>query len=147
MRIALMADVHANRRALEACLTHAHTARADRLVFLGDFVGYGPEPQEVVERIAHELATGALAVAGNHDHAVADTREFMTSDASMAMAWTRGQLGTEAREFLSTLPMRYEDESRLYVHASPQTYPARIYEKASAASKRALAARRAQTVY
>ncbi len=147
MRIALMADIHANRRALEACLAHARIARTDRFVFLGDFVGYGPEPQEVVERIAHELAKGALAVAGNHDHAVGETRESMTSDAETAMAWTRGQLGTEAREFLATLPMRYEDESRLYVHASPQTYPAWIYVNDPSAAKRALEASRAQSVF
>lgn len=147
MRIALMADIHANRRALEACLDHARAARADRLVFLGDFVGYGPEPQEVVECITREMDRGALAVAGNHDYAVAETRESMTSDAETAMAWTRGQLGIDAREFLSTLPMRYEDESRLYVHASPQTYPAWIYVNDSSAAKRALEASRAQTVY
>ena len=51
MRIALMADIHANRRAFEACLDHARALRVDRLVFLGDYVGYGPEPNEVVERV------------------------------------------------------------------------------------------------
>jgi diadenosine tetraphosphatase ApaH/serine/threonine PP2A family protein phosphatase len=147
MRIALMADIHANRRALEACLNHARVSGADRLVFLGDYVGYGPEPQEVVERIMAEAATGAIAVVGNHDHAVGETRESMNSDAEVAMAWTRGQLGPEAREFLGSLPMRFEDDTRLYVHASPQTYPAWIYVNDGPAAKRALEASRAQTVF
>jgi diadenosine tetraphosphatase ApaH/serine/threonine PP2A family protein phosphatase len=56
-------------------------------------------------------------------------------------------LGAEAREFLATLPMRFEDESRLYVHASPQTYPAWIYVNDPSAAKRALEASRAQTVF
>jgi diadenosine tetraphosphatase ApaH/serine/threonine PP2A family protein phosphatase len=147
MRIALMADIHANRRALEACLEHARTSQVERFVFLGDYVGYGPDPQEVVERIMAETARGAIAVAGNHDQSVAETRESMNSDAEIAMAWTRGQLGPAAREFLSSLPMRFEDDTRLYVHASPQTYPAWIYVNDSAAAKRALEASRAQTVF
>jgi len=147
MRIALMADIHANRRALEACLDHARSLRVDRLVFLGDYIGYGPDPNEVIERILLESEQGAIAVAGNHDHAVAETKESMTSDAEIAMAWTRGQLGPEAREFLASLPMRFEDDTRLYVHASPQTYPAWIYVNDGAAAKRALEASRAQTVF
>jgi predicted phosphodiesterase len=147
MRIAILADIHANRRALEACLEHAQGHGASRLVFLGDYVGYGPEPQEVVERIMAESDRGAIAVAGNHDHAVAETSETMNSDAEVAMAWTRGQLGASAREFLANLPMRFEEDTRLYVHASPQTVPAWIYVNDAAAAKRALQASRAQSVY
>ena len=147
MRLALMADLHANRRALDACLDHARASGVDRLIFLGDYVGYGAEPQEVVERVMEETARGAIAVAGNHDCAVAENAGSMTTDAEFAMAWTRGQLGLGAREFLATLPMRFEDYTRLYVHASPQTYPAWIYVNDSAAAKRALEASRAQTVF
>ncbi|GLH74443.1 metallophosphoesterase [Geothrix limicola] len=147
MRLALLADIHANLRALEACLDHARGAGADRFVFLGDYVGYGPEPEEVVARVMDEASRGAIAVAGNHDQAVAELRETMTSDAEIAMAWTRGQLGPAARDFLACLPMRFEDDTRLYVHASPQTYPAWIYVNDGPAAKRALEASRAQTVY
>lgn len=147
MRIALLADIHANRRALEACLAHARSQGADRLVFLGDYVGYGPDPGEVLARIMAETERGAVAVAGNHDQAVAEIRESMTSDAEAAMAWTRGRLGVAAREFLASLPMRFEDGPRLYVHASPQTYPEWIYLNDGAAARRALEASRAQTVY
>lgn len=147
MRIALLADLHANRRALEACLEHAERSHADRWVFLGDYVGYGPEPQEVVETVMAAVERGAIAVGGNHDHAVGEARESMHSDAETAMAWTRGQLDAKARDFLATLPLRFEDDSRLYVHASPQTYPAWIYVNDPSSAKRALEASRAQTVY
>ena len=147
MRLALLTDLHANRRALEACLAHARAAGADRCVFLGDYVGYGPEPQEVVERVMEEVSRGAIAVAGNHDQAVSELSETMTTDAEIAMAWTRGQLGPASREFLGSLPMRFEDGPRLYVHASPQTYPPWIYVNDAPAAKRALEASRAQTVF
>ena len=147
MRIALLADLHANRLALEACLAHARMAAADRIVFLGDFVGYGAEPAEVVARVIQEVEAGAIAVAGNHDHAVAHDQEAMTPDAETALAWTRGQLGPVARDFLASLPMRFEDDSRLYVHASPQTYPPWLYIQDGPAAKRALEASRAQTVF
>ena len=94
-----------------------------------------------------ESERGAIAVAGNHDQAVAEARESMNADAETAMAWTRGQLGPEAREFLSSLPLRFEDDTRLYVHASPQTYPAWIYVNDGPAAKRALEASRAQIVF
>lgn len=147
MRIALLADIHANRPALEACLDHARSLRADRLVFLGDYVGYGAQPAEVLDRVMAESDRGAIAVAGNHDQAVADEAESMTPDAETAMAWTRGQLGPEAREFLANLPLRFEDGPRLYVHASPQTYPPWTYIHDGRAAQRALEASRAQTVF
>jgi len=147
MRIALFADIHANRRALEACLEHAQSQGTNRSVFLGDFVGYGPEPHDVVARVMAETAKGAVAVAGNHDQAVAEVRESMTSDAERAMAWTRGQLDGEAREFLGSLPLRFEDGPRLYVHASPQTYPPWIYVNDAPAARRALEASRAQMIF
>jgi diadenosine tetraphosphatase ApaH/serine/threonine PP2A family protein phosphatase len=147
MRLALLADIHANRLALEACLDHARSRGADRLVFLGDYVGYGAQPAEVLERIMAEADRGAIAVAGNHDRAVADVRDVMTPDAETAMAWTRGQLGPEARDFLASLPLRFEDGPRLYVHASPQTYPPWIYIRDGREARRALEASRAQTIF
>jgi diadenosine tetraphosphatase ApaH/serine/threonine PP2A family protein phosphatase len=142
-----MTDLHANWRAFEACLDHARPLHPDRLVFLGDFVGYGPEPTEVVERVMREVERGAIAVLGNHDQALAETRESMISDAEIVIAWTRGQLGSEAREFLSSLPMRVEDDNRLYVHASPQTTPAWIYVNDETTAKYALEASQAQVVF
>src|SRR4029453_1790546 len=70
MRIALFADVHANFPALEACIAHARAEGAQRLVFLGDLVGYGADAQAVVAAVATEVERGAVAIKGNHDEAV-----------------------------------------------------------------------------
>ena len=72
MKLALITDIHANREAFEACLEQAHLHGAQRLAFLGDFVGYGADPAWVVERVQDLVAQGAIAVKGNHDEAVAD---------------------------------------------------------------------------
>ncbi|HQR45209.1 MAG TPA: metallophosphoesterase family protein [Thermoanaerobaculia bacterium] len=117
MRIALMADVHANREALEACLVHAGAHGVDRCIFLGDYVGYGADPEWVVEKIMEHVSRGGLALLGNHDAAVANHRETFEAPAQNAIEWTRGQLGPEHRAFLSGLRLTWEEEGRLYVHA------------------------------
>ena len=58
-RIALLSDIHANALAFEACLRHAEAAGADAFALLGDFVGYGPDVVEVVERVQALHAQGA----------------------------------------------------------------------------------------
>jgi predicted phosphodiesterase len=75
--IALLSDIHANHEALEACLQHAAACGADRRVFLGDLVGYGADPQRVVDTIARLAAQGDLVIKGNHDEAVERTHRYM----------------------------------------------------------------------
>jgi len=58
MRIALLADIHANLEALEACLAHARPKGAERFAFLGDLVGYGADPTAVLEIVAPRAAQG-----------------------------------------------------------------------------------------
>lgn len=117
MRIALLADIHANREALAACLDDARRRGAERHVFLGDLVGYGADPAWVVETVMRHVADGAVAVLGNHDHAVGDPDERMNPNARIAIDWTRGMLDTSARGFLAGLPAKAEDDGRVYVHA------------------------------
>lgn len=147
MRIALMSDIHANREAFEACLRDVRTRGTDRLVFLGDYVGYGADPAWVVDTVMELVAGGAIAVMGNHDHAVSYLHEDLNEDAEVAMSWTRGQLGPEAREFLANLPMRFEDDMRLYVHANVQTSRRWHYVDSPQAAGRALESCRAQTIF
>lgn len=119
MRIALLADVHANREALEACLAHARSIGADRHVFLGDLVGYGPDPEWVLQTAMRMCEGGDLAVIGNHDAAaLGKVDRRMHRDARLAAEWTGPRLSARARDFLSALPLRIEDADRLYVHAS-----------------------------
>ena len=118
MRLALMADVHANREAFEACLADSDACRADRLVLLGDYVNYGADPDWVVGTIMDRVAMGnAIAVQGNHDAAVDGQPGTMDSPAEFALAWTRSQLGAGQRAFLASLPLTLEEGDCLFVHA------------------------------
>ncbi len=117
MRIAFMADLHANREALEACLAHARSQSADRLVFLGDYVNYGADPEWVVETLLEHVEKGGIAIRGNHDEAVGERARTMSSPAEVALEWTRNQLGPAHRAFLAALPIAHEEEGLLCVHA------------------------------
>ena len=118
MLTALFADIHANREALAACLADAERAGADRYVFLGDLVGYGPDPVWVVERVAALVGDGALAIQGNHDAAAAAEADTLAPLARRAMAWTRERLDAQHRAFLASLPLDLHEDDRLYVHGS-----------------------------
>lgn len=101
MRILLLSDIHANLEALEACLDTAPAY--DMVVNLGDVVGYGASPNQVIER-SREL--GRIFVRGNHDRAVAgltDLKDF-NPIAGLAALWTRQQLTPENMEWLQALP-------------------------------------------
>lgn len=117
MRIALLSDIHANREAFEACLADAARRGAQRLVLLGDIVGYGGDPAWAVARARELAAAGAILLKGNHDEAAVAERRGMTSDAAAAIAWTRSVLDAEAKRFLDALPLELAEEDRLYVHA------------------------------
>lgn len=118
MKLALLADLHANLRALDACLAHARASGASRFAVLGDLVGYGAQPAAVVRRVRELARAGALVVKGNHDElAVSLTGQTRRTDESGA-AWTHAQLGAEDLEFLAGLPLSASDKSVYLVHAS-----------------------------
>lgn len=119
MQIAFLADLHANREALAACLAHARRAQPARYVFLGDLVGYGADPGWVVDTVMSFTREGAVAVLGNHDAAVVHgPSQTMNADAQKVIAWTRAQLTAPQMEFLAGLPLQVEDGEMLYVHAN-----------------------------
>jgi diadenosine tetraphosphatase ApaH/serine/threonine PP2A family protein phosphatase len=119
VKLALLADLHANLEALTACLEHAREQGADRLAFLGDLVGYGADPAAVLEVVRAEVARGALVVRCNHDDAVAQAGgETMNKAAEAAVEWTRAQLAPGQLEFLAGLPLTERLDDALLVHAS-----------------------------
>jgi diadenosine tetraphosphatase ApaH/serine/threonine PP2A family protein phosphatase len=115
--LALFSDIHANRQAFSACLEAARARGAERLIFLGDFVGYGGDPEWTVETVVRLIADGAVAVRGNHDQAIGTPSETMNDDAQAAIDWTRDRLSAAQRRFLAELPLVLEEEDRLYVHS------------------------------
>lgn len=141
MKLALISDVHANLEALRACLEQARAQGADRLAFLGDLVGYGPDPGPVVDLVRAEVERGALAVKGNHDEAaVAGGSDTMHQAAERAIAWTREHLTEGQRAFLAALPMTVREDRLFLVHASPELPHEWIYVTDPARAAAALAA-------
>jgi diadenosine tetraphosphatase ApaH/serine/threonine PP2A family protein phosphatase len=118
MRTALFADIHSNLGALEACLRHARAGGAERFVFLGDLVGYGPDPGEVLDVIA--AIDDAVILKGNHDEAVEmDPKARDLNDvAYAAILWTRQALSAAQRRFLASLPLIVREDDVCFVHGS-----------------------------
>jgi diadenosine tetraphosphatase ApaH/serine/threonine PP2A family protein phosphatase len=119
MRIAALSDVHANLEALDVVLAHVAASAVDAVVCLGDFVGYGPDPNACVERLQ---AAQRASVAGNHDLAALGARgiEHFNLYAQEAIVWTQRALHDDARAFLTALPSRAELDGLLLVHGSPR---------------------------
>lgn len=118
MVIALLADVHSNIEALDACLKQASENRAERYVFLGDFVGYGADPRAVVDTVRRHASGGAIVVKGNHDEAIDKRADYMNDAAKDSIEWTRNSLSAEHRAFLSSLPLVVHEGPMCFVHAS-----------------------------
>jgi len=118
MRIALLSDIHANREALSACLDHARASQAEHYVFLGDYVGYGADPDWAVSTIMAYVERGATAIQGNHDAAIFSRRQQMNDTAQTTIEWTRGRLNPTQLEFLQHLPLVVEQGELLFVHAN-----------------------------
>ncbi len=117
MLIALITDIHGNNLAFEACLVQAASLGAARMVFLGDLVGYGAEPETAVRQVMELAMQGAVVLKGNHDNAVNVPGETMNTYAQCAIEWTRSQLGGEAKSFIAGLALQLREDDRLYVHA------------------------------
>lgn len=102
MRYLIISDIHANLTALEAVLAAAN-GKWDKAVCLGDLVGYGPDPNEVAERVR---SLEAETIRGNHDKAIAGAEDVddFNPIARAAVLWTREQLRPENREYLQNLP-------------------------------------------
>ncbi|MDI1341530.1 metallophosphoesterase [Polaromonas sp.] len=118
MKIALLSDIHSNLRALDACMDHAAAQGAQRFAVLGDLVGYGAQPAQVVRRMRELAQDGAIVLQGNHDAmAVAPLVQAGKMDATGA-AWTRSQLAPADLDFLAGLPLTAIDGAVFLVHAS-----------------------------
>lgn len=128
-RVAFISDIHANIEALESVLDDIRSKEVDEIYCLGDLVGYGPDPNEVIEMIRNN---GIKTVMGNYDDAVGyekdncgcsynPGRETEVGDESLS--WTIKNTTAENKEFLRSLPKRLSIEIEgvkiLLVHGSP----------------------------
>ncbi len=117
MRIAVLSDVHANLAALEA--VRADLPDVDGVWVLGDIVGYGPQPNEVIATLQ---AMGARSVLGNHDGAAIGTVDpaYFNPDARLAIEWTAKAIDENSRAYLAALPEVRRDGDLTAVHGSPR---------------------------
>lgn len=127
MRVALMGDVHANLPALEAVLGHARRHGAEAVWNIGDFVGYGAFPNQVIERLRQERA---VSIAGNYDHRVLaferkrrKWRRKKRLEKLLAFQWAHQVLTEGNRAYLESLPgrrdLQVEGRQILLTHGSP----------------------------
>src|ERR1700738_4490567 len=122
MRYAIFTDVHANLEALEAVLAKidevAKKEPIDQIWFLGDLVGYGPNPNECITKLRERTD---VIIAGNHDWAAVgkiDLEDFSAA-ARISAEWTAEKLTEKHRTFLAELPERIETDECTLVHGSP----------------------------
>ena len=114
MKVAVLADIHANLPALEKVLEEIEGMPK---FCCGDLVGYNPFPNEVIDLVKKE---NIVSILGNHDHAVltGDTSWFNRIAAS-AIEWTVKELTAENLEFLKTLAQSHDNEFSM-IHGSPK---------------------------
>ncbi len=115
MRVLVVSDIHSNMTAFDAVLAAA--GPVDSVWHIGDVVGYGPDPDDVVARL---VALGAIGVRGNHDAAAVgqlDT-EWFNSSARAAIEWTRATIARTTERWLEALPERRDEDGIGLRHGS-----------------------------
>jgi len=125
VRTAVISDIHANLEALQAVLDHIDTQNVDRIICLGDILGYGPSPVECVDLVAERCEWSLM---GNHDFGVLYEPTNFNVAAEQAAYWSREQFEQESDngmsakrwEFLSRLRVRVLEDDFLYVHGTPR---------------------------
>jgi diadenosine tetraphosphatase ApaH/serine/threonine PP2A family protein phosphatase len=121
MRTLILSDIHSNLAALEAVLARASALGGwDRAWVLGDSVGYGPQPDECLDRI-FGFESSAI-IAGNHDLAAAGRTSTAPFNplAAQAIEWTRRRLSRSHRQRLGDLPLTAAETGVTLVHGSPR---------------------------
>lgn len=126
---AIISDIHANLEALSATLKELERLGPERIICLGDLVGYGPDPEKCVDVVRTSCE---ITLCGNHDFAlVHGSREF-NENADRTVTYHRQRLmplpdeGAKSRanrtrwDYLKSLPSRFGEDDRLYVHGAPR---------------------------
>ncbi len=142
MKLAIISDLHSNWESLEAVLADIRDQGVSDIICLGDLVGYGPNPREVIDAVMK----CKVCLLGNHDQGALFDPEGFNSGAEKAIFWTRSQLengggsaDTRQRrwDFLGELPRTYQMEGGkyLFIHGSARNplneyvFPEDIYNR------------------
>lgn len=129
---AFVSDIHSNTGALGVCLEKIRGLEVDRILCLGDVIGYGPEPRET---LLTTMEVCELSIIGNHEHGCMFYASDFNPKARAALDWTRDQLNRRDCDrgenmnmwnYLSDMKERYREDNFLLVHGSPRD-PIREY--------------------
>jgi len=130
----IMSDIHSNLEALNAVLLTAKETGYDRIACLGDFVGYGPNPNEVVEW-ARGAPKDSIFILGNHDYSIANEEAYIEDynyNARLAVRKQRTMITEETRHFLKNLPMEVVINDLHFIHGSPYQWGEYIHDQIDA---------------
>lgn len=118
MRYAILSDIHGNFRALQAVLEDIAARGVDEIISLGDNIGYGPEPEEVVRTL---MERNILSVMGNHELALASpsTLQRLNPSPRQSLEITRRLMGPETLAYSLELPVYLVRHDARFVHGSP----------------------------
>jgi len=118
----MISDIHSNFDALQTVLSKAKKFKYDRIAVLGDLVGYGPNPNEVVEWAIEERKNGGIFVRGNHDDIIGDKSQdtaWYNYNAALAIQLQRDILTGDNAKFLLALPTSTMEGNMQFIHGSP----------------------------
>jgi|WetSurMetagenome_2_1015567.scaffolds.fasta_scaffold06409_4 predicted phosphodiesterase len=118
MRIAIVSDIHSNLAAFQEVLADIDRSQADRIVSLGDNIGYGPEPEEVLRLIR---TRGIHSIMGNHELGIADPSclSWFNNSARRSLEINRRLLSSVSIEYINTLAPAFTLDQCLFVHGFP----------------------------
>lgn len=118
MRLAILADIHGNYRALETVLADIALVSVDRILSLGDNIGYGPEPEEVVQALVRYQVDSVM---GNHELGLVSRSYFgrLHTIARDSLQLTRSLLSSASQAWLASLPSCLVHGNARYVHGCP----------------------------
>ena len=129
MRYLILSDIHSNREALTAVLRFVRRKRFDRTVVLGDLVGYGAEPNPIVDMV--RSFKRAVIIRGNHDKVCSgvESGEMFNRIALISAKWTQKKLVPHNRKWLAGLPQGpvHVDETFSISHGTPLDEDAYIF--------------------
>jgi predicted phosphodiesterase len=130
MRYLILSDIHSNDDALGAVMARVRRKRFDQVVVLGDFVGYGANPNQVIDRI-RGIKKPKRMIRGNHDKVVCgvESGDLFNPVALKAARWTTDKLSARNRKFLEGLPLGPIDVDGVFAicHGSPRDEDAYIF--------------------
>jgi predicted phosphodiesterase len=125
-KIAIISDIHSNLEALESVLRKIEEEKPDKIICLGDVVGYGADPDMCCELIRKYCD---ITLLGNHDAAVAEiiSDDYFIEHAREAINWTKKVMKEENIEWLRTLPLTYQEDAFFFSHGAPYSPEDFIY--------------------